>query len=215
MFETYQAFSEYVKEYGLERTEGLLLRYLSDVYKTLVQTVPAPAKTPELDEIELYFGTIVRAVDSSLLDEWERMRHPEEVLARPPRREPEDAADLVLDARAFTVLVRNAVFAFVRAVARRDWARAAELLEDPAWTAARLEQSFGEYLVEHGEVRIDAEARAPANTRVEPGEAAWRVRQELLDAEGRTGWSLELTIDLARSRERAHPALTLECVSSS
>ena len=67
-------FNEYVREYELGRAEGTLLRYLSDVYKALVQTVPAPAKTAEVEEIEVFLRAMVRAVDSSLLDEWERMR---------------------------------------------------------------------------------------------------------------------------------------------
>ena len=65
------------RDYELGRAEGTLLRYLSDTYKALVQTVPAPAKTPETDEIEVFLRAMIRAVDSSLLDEWERMRNPE------------------------------------------------------------------------------------------------------------------------------------------
>src|SRR5262245_40261637 len=85
MIESVMSFSEYVREYGLERVEGLLLRYLSDVYKTLVQTVPAWAKersdrredgeggrvvSPTVGDLITTFGAIVRQVDSSLLDEW-------------------------------------------------------------------------------------------------------------------------------------------------
>ena len=44
MYEGFFSFAEYVKEYELERAEGLVLRYLSDVYKAFVQTVPALAK---------------------------------------------------------------------------------------------------------------------------------------------------------------------------
>ena len=68
MFETYSTFADYIKEYGLERSEGLVLRYLSEVYKVLVQTVPPSDRTPELDEIATYFGAIVRQVDSNLLN---------------------------------------------------------------------------------------------------------------------------------------------------
>jgi hypothetical protein len=90
MFETGQSFSEYVKEYNLERGEGVVLRYLSECYKVLVQTVPLAAKTEEVHDIVEYFWAIVRNVDSSLLDEWERMRDPpapsaKRCSARPPK----------------------------------------------------------------------------------------------------------------------------------
>src|SRR5690606_26343327 len=44
-------FPSFVRHYGLKRSEGLLLRYLSDVYKTLVRAVPDGAKTDEVDEL--------------------------------------------------------------------------------------------------------------------------------------------------------------------
>src|SRR6187549_989924 len=69
MVEMLQPFGAYVKEYGLARSEGLLLRYLSEVYKTLRQSIPEPARTPELDDATAYLGSLVRSVDSSLLDE--------------------------------------------------------------------------------------------------------------------------------------------------
>ena len=81
MYESFMSFSEYVREYGLERVEGVLLRYLSDVYKALVQTVPKWAKTDAVDDVATYFGAIVRQVDASLLDEWERMKNPAERIA--------------------------------------------------------------------------------------------------------------------------------------
>ncbi|MGH7958513.1 MAG: DEAD/DEAH box helicase [Opitutaceae bacterium] len=45
MFERYMSFADYIREYGLQRSEGLLLRHLSQVWKVLAQTVPATAKT--------------------------------------------------------------------------------------------------------------------------------------------------------------------------
>src|SRR5262249_39966649 len=84
MYEKFLSFAEYVREYDLERAEGLVLRYLSDVYKALSQSVPDLAKDEGAEEILAYFGASVRQVDSSLLDEWERMQHPETPI--PPRR---------------------------------------------------------------------------------------------------------------------------------
>src|SRR5580693_3174441 len=76
MFENFRSFAEYVLDYELQRSEGLLLRHLNSVYKVLSQTVPDGAKTDEVGEMELYLRTLLRQVDSSLADEWERMRDP-------------------------------------------------------------------------------------------------------------------------------------------
>lgn len=77
MLECADTFNQYVARYGLKRSEGVLLRYLSECYRTLTQTVPAEAVTDELDDVIAWLGAVVRHVDSSLLDEWERLRHPE------------------------------------------------------------------------------------------------------------------------------------------
>lgn len=50
LFEESMTFREYVGYYGLKRSEGVLLRYLSDVYKTLVQNVPDWHATEDVDE---------------------------------------------------------------------------------------------------------------------------------------------------------------------
>ena len=82
MLECADTFNQYVARYGLKRSEGVLLRYLSECYRTLTQTVPAEAVTEELDDLIAWLGAVVRHVDSSLLDEWERLRHPEAPTAR-------------------------------------------------------------------------------------------------------------------------------------
>jgi superfamily II RNA helicase len=72
MFENFYSFADYIRELDLHRVEGLLLRYLSEVYKALDQTIPDTAKNEELREMALYFSTMVRQVDSSLLEDWEK-----------------------------------------------------------------------------------------------------------------------------------------------
>jgi len=220
MYEQFMSFSEYVKEYGLERVEGLLLRYLSDVYKALVQTVPKWAKTDAVEDVTTFFGAIVRQVDASLLDEWERLKNPVERIEAAPAREdlePEGSKDVTKDRRGFMVLVRNEVFRFVRALARRDWAEAARAVlpaegEPGAEVreAARLEAELGPYFAEHAEIRVDPEARSPKHLNIEEGEAAWRVRQVLLDPEGDHDWFFEATLDLAAARDNARPILRFE-----
>ena len=127
MFETFRSFADYIRDYELQRAEGLLLRHLNSVYKVLKQTVPDAAKNDAVREMELYLGTMIRAVDSSLIDEWEKMRDPdyERRLAaertkdagmdmRPPGAE-EAAADITRDAKSFTTAIRNRIFTFLRA----------------------------------------------------------------------------------------------------
>jgi superfamily II RNA helicase len=75
LWERVMTFTEYVNHYGLKRSEGVLLRYLTDVYRGLTQNVPERARTDDLDDVIAWLGAIVRQVDSSLIDEWERLRH--------------------------------------------------------------------------------------------------------------------------------------------
>ncbi len=71
-------FSEMSATYQLARSEGLVLRYLSDVYKTLRphgarQRTHRRARRPHE-----WLGELVRQTDSSLLDEWEELDRPGE-----------------------------------------------------------------------------------------------------------------------------------------
>ena len=217
MVETFASFPDYVREYGLERGEGLLLRYLSDVYKTLVQSVPSSEKTREVDEIVTFFGAIVRAVDSSLLDEWERMRTGgADLPVHAPATEVPGEADVTANPKELTVLVRNALFAFVRALAKRDYATAATLVEgQEPWTEGRLLAAMEPFWAEHAGLRTDAHARNPENTRVvSTDDGVWRVQQVLADAEDANDWAAFVTIDLAKSREAARPVMTLERIGT-
>ena len=223
MYENFMSFSEYVREYALERVEGVLLRYLSDVYKALVQTVPKWARTDAVDDVATYFGAIVRQVDASLLDEWERMKNPAARIELRPQTdelEPEGSKDVTRDKRGFLVLVRNEIFRFVRAVARRDYAEAARVMSSPAGDvalmgaevreAARIEAELAPFFAEHASIRVDPEARAPKYLVVEEGPTSWRVRQTILDPAEDNDWFFEATIDLDRSREAAKPVLVLD-----
>src|SRR6185295_6342487 len=137
--ESLQPFGGYVKEYGLARSEGLLLRYLSEVYKTLIQTLPELARTPELDEATAYLGALVRGVDSSLLDEWQRLQHPEDALDTDSDATEEERAALVLNRRALTALVRNVMFSLVRALAARDYESFLDAVEPGAVSPTPLD----------------------------------------------------------------------------
>jgi superfamily II RNA helicase len=228
MAERFMDFNEYVREYELGRAEGTLLRYLSDAYKTLVQTVPATAKTPEIEEIEVFLRAIVRSVDSSLLDEWERIRTGNEAaiaaaVAAPELAEP----DITRDERGFTVLVRNAMYQLVRALSRRDWNAAAALVaRDPGesarpsaddWTAARFEEALRPFFEEHPSLRTDPAARAPDKTVVtrpasEAAQGTWEVVQVLCDGED-DDWALSCWIDLDASRKAGKSVVVMRGVA--
>jgi superfamily II RNA helicase len=215
MFEQFMSFPEYVKEYDLQRAEGSLLRYLSDAYKVLVQTVPASAKTDEVHEIVTYFRAIVRAVDSSLLDEWERMRGvaTDEVDRAPRTSETPGEIDVTTNEREFTVLVRNAMFSIVRALARKDFELAASMVETELgdeWKADRFKSAIAPLFEEHASIRIDPKARSPENTRIEKKDRAWRVEQVVCDADDDNDWIVAATIDLAKSAALARPAVRID-----
>jgi superfamily II RNA helicase len=219
MFERFMDFNEYVREYELGRAEGTLLRYLSDAYKTLVQSVPAPAKTPEVDDIEVFLRAMVRAVDSSLLDEWDRIRNPAaEAPAPAPAEEAPGEYDVTRDERAFVVLVRNAMFKLLSALARKDWTRAAEATAateaSPAWAPDAFDQAMRPFFEEHSGVRLDASARSPQNTRITPkaDRGVWEVVQVLPDLEGDDDWALTCFVDLAASARDAKPAVVMRGV---
>jgi hypothetical protein len=125
MFESFRSFFDYIRDYELQRAEGVLLRHLNRVYKVLTQNVPDAAKNDQIREMELYLGSMIRQVDSSLLDEWEKMRDPnfqraETKEVRPPGAE-EAASDITRDTKAFTAAIRNRIFVFLRGLVIADY----------------------------------------------------------------------------------------------
>jgi superfamily II RNA helicase len=220
MYEGFVAFHEYVRQYGIERSEGLLLRYLSDVYKTLTQTVPIRAKTPEVVEMIAYFGVLVRGVDSSLVDEWERMRDPSWEKTDAAKVDPSALRTNILsDEKAFLVLVRNELFRLLRALASKDWETAAALASgdpDDLWTADRIEKAITPYLAEHASIRTDPAARDPKKTLVEKTEDGelWRVQQIITDPDDDNDWVLAGDIDLRKSVDAKRPIFALREIKS-
>ncbi len=221
MFETYQSFADYVRGYDIQRSEGLLLRHLNNVYKVLLQTVPDDAKTDEVREMEIYLGAMLRQVDSSLLDEWERMKNPDyrpgdAAELRPPGAE-EAARDITRDSKTFTAAIRNRVFSFLRSLVAGEFEEASNFLaeigskESSIWTAEELRDLTNAYLADHRELRLDPEGRNLRHTYVLPSEegASWRVQQMLIDPEEQNDWVAEFDVDLEASRKTEAPVLSL------
>lgn len=194
-------FKELVNTYGLTRAEGAVLRYLSDAVKALRSGVPAAARTEEVTDVVEWLGELVRQVDSSLLDEWEQLTSPDSPLEAPVAV-PARARPLTGNERAFTAMVRNALFARVQLWARRRWYDLGELDAGSGWDAERWGEVVRGYFADHDEVRTGADARGPALLvwgRETPG--MWRVRQILDDPAGDHDWGIDAEVDLAASDE--------------
>jgi superfamily II RNA helicase len=189
MFETYASFNEYVRDYSLQRSEGQLLRYLTDAYKTLVQSVPEEARDPELEEIIEHLRQIVRGVDSSLLDEWEQMMDPAGPrIQRPgagelaPARPKDETELLARDPRRRAARVRTELHRLLAALARKDWEEAQRAIFVPEggepWTPERLEAETAPFFAEHAAIDLSPRARRPDRTVLtEDGSRQWRAQQ--------------------------------------
>lgn len=213
MYEEGESFLGFVRLYGLARTEGVLLRYLTDAYKALVQTVPEGLRTPELEDVLDWLGTNVRAIDASLLEEWERLRNPEpEKILLAAQERSLDEKDITADPKAFAVLIRNEVFRLVRALARRDYDKALDVIaqdsEEP-WTHERFDEALDPFFENYEEIRTDPQARSPRHVTIEPHETLWRVHQTLLDPDGNGDFFLDLDVDVDASREEGRPVMRL------
>jgi hypothetical protein len=222
LYERSLTFREYVNEYGIKRSEGLLLRYLSDAYKALVQMVPEDAKSPAVLEVTEWLGTVVRHVDASLIEEWERLRSGE-----PPtdRRPLEDdlfhPPDVTANRRTFRILVANEVFRWVRHLARREEDRLRDALDEATvegaaagWTTEQLRAAMAPYWEEHPSLGTGPDARSPHLLRVlDETPTQWRIRQALADPEQWFEWGITASVDLAASRAEGRPVLHLDEIS--
>ena len=226
MFESFRSFSDYVRDYELQRAEGVLLRYLNRVFKVLSQTVPDAAKNDTVREMEIYLGAMLRQIDSSLLDEWEKMRDPnyqraETKEVRPPGAEEADK-DVTRDPKQFTATIRNRIFAFLRGLVVGDLEAAianlssAEDGDGQPWTPARLETVLETYHADHKFICLDPNARNVRHTYVVPSDdkKTWRVQQMLVDPEANNDWVAEFEVDLATSRQQGEPLLKLRRIGS-
>ncbi len=210
MFEDYASFEDYIKLYGLERSEAVLLRHLTEVYKILAQTVPPALKTEDLLEAEAFFETMLRAVDSSLLDEWEKLRNPDYV---PPSEQPvaeQKAIPFTRNRTAFTRAVRHAVLDFVKHLSRRHYEQAlAEVSAD--LTIPALAALMEPYHETHGLLRLDPEARNQKHFHLEeiPEKRLWKVHQTLIDQEDLNDHTATFEIDLKECDAQSKVVLTL------
>jgi len=214
LYERAMTFGEFIAFYKLARSEGVVLRYLSDAYRALNQTVPLELRTEELRDLVEWLGELVRQVDSSLLDEWEELVHPDAAkhAAESGELAPPAPRNVTTNRRAFFVLVRNELFRRVQ-LAALDKVQELGALENeaaalaeaatPSFTELQWDEALEGYYAEHDEIVTDASARAASMIVVDETPAAaegvWRVRQILADPAGDHDWGIAAEVLLADS----------------
>ena len=208
MYERAMSFNEYVAYYGLNRSEGLVLRYLSDGYRALRSSVPTAARTESVEDLTSWLGELVRQVDSSLLDEWERLADPTAIptgavgagRAGPPTE------------RQHPRLHRAGPQRHVPpggTAARHAYAELGELDAAAGWDAAAWQQALTGYFAEYDTIGISQAARGKELFVVHAEPQRWRVRQILDDPAGDRDWAITAEIDLAASDEAGEPAVLI------
>lgn len=226
MYEECASFNMYVKEYGLARAEGVLLRYLSDCYRAMRQTVPETAKTEQVRDIEEWLGAELRRVDASLIQEWEQMESGEP-LEELERNEEEQGTDITRNTREFKALVRRSIFRTVQMLSSKRHAALVDTLsalaesegkaptdgEGLAWTSARVYECIEAYWQEYDAVLIDGDARSMKRLTIEESKDEWTVRQTLSDPEENYDWAMLFKVNIEESRLQNRAVIQLESIT--
>jgi superfamily II RNA helicase len=228
LLEGFASFNDYVRSYSLQRSEGVLLRYLGDVYRTLVQNVPEAFKTVEVVDAIQALRTLLKSVDSSLIDEWESLRNPAGIAIAATVATPAGPLPIDHDPRAFASRLRAELHRLLRALASRDWDEALQCIWDPAhaWDGARLDAELAPFFAEHPRIDLTPRARRPQQTfidRLDVG--SYRARQRILvpviqaklalpegaepPEEADADWMIEATVALDDGRPRDAPLISL------
>jgi superfamily II RNA helicase len=199
MFENFQSFSEYIRDYDLQRAEGLLLRYLTEVYKVLVQTVPETARDDIFDEIITYFGTMVRQVDSSLLEEWEKLRRPA-LSSTNLNKNSDDARQdekiREIGKKSLCMLIKNRIFQFIRDLSLKNYESAfSHITSEKFLDSKALELAMAPYFESHFRLSTDTAARGATYTNIEDVDQHLEIEQILVDPDGKNDWSMQFKVE--------------------
>ena len=207
MLEGGDTFASFVRRYRLERSEGLVLRYLTDAWRTLDRSLPEDVYTGTLDDVVSWLGALIRATDATLLDEWA-------VLAGRPVHDhlavDAPAATRVGPPPAWRTAVRTASFGWVELLATRSYP---PLAERCGWTEQHLAEAMQPYWEEYADVGIDASARAAAQFSLSEEPDRWVITQRLMDPAGDGEWRFVATVDLELALTEGAPSLQMESLS--
>ncbi|HBM85553.1 MAG TPA: DUF3516 domain-containing protein [Opitutae bacterium] len=212
MFERYSSFADYIKAYGLMRAEGLLLRHLTNVYRVLINTIPPAFKTEAVDEVVTYIENLLRITDSSLIDEWETLKNPDYTPSADEQLPaPTGPTDITRDREAFTRLVRNEVFRFLRMLANKEYQEIDDTFEldqmfpEARWKYTELSNTMDAYYEGHDWVRLDPAARNKANTNIIESDdrQSWLIEQTLVDPEELNDFQILFSLSINEARKNS------------
>jgi len=203
MYERAMTFTEFTSFYELARTEGIVLRYLASAYKALDHTVPDDLKSEDFEDIIAWLGEMVRQVDSSLLDEWEQLANPEVETAEQAAERADQVRPVTANARAFRVLVRNAMFRRVELAALDKVEELGEMDAESGWDADAWGEAMDAYWDEYDELGTGPDARGPKLLQIQEDaeHGLWKVRQTFADPNSDHDWGISAEVDLAASDE--------------
>ncbi|MFE5738520.1 DEAD/DEAH box helicase [Streptomyces celluloflavus] len=203
MYERAMTFTEFTSFYELARTEGIVLRYLASAFKALDHTVPDDLKSEDFQDIVAWLGEMVRQVDSSLLDEWEQLANPAEETAEEAAERADQVRPVTANARAFRVLVRNAMFRRVELAALDKVEELGDMDAESGWDADAWGDAMDAYWDEYDELGTGPDARGPKLLLIEEDaeHSLWKVRQTFADPNGDHDWGISAEVDLAASDE--------------
>ncbi len=208
MVEDYLGFTDYVRRYGLQRSEGVLLRYLSQVYKTLDQNVPDQVKTESVLDVIAFLRSMLERVDTSLIEEWESLLHPELLLEGVADTKTAHrvlaARELRNDPAVLASRLRAELHQLTAALSRQDWEEAGACVRHPPGESAALvtaedfTDAMEPFFATYRELLFDHRARLAEHTQISPvGDHTWQVVQILLDPEDENLWCIEGRVDLS------------------
>ena len=203
MLETASDFKGYIQRYKIARSEGILLRYLAEAFRSLDRTVPASKRNDQLNDIISWLGFVVRSVDSSLVDEWAAAGDPAALDAAPPQ-----GADVVVsDRRGMTLLVRNALFLRVRLAARGRTEDLGDLDETWGMTEVRWSRALDAFHEAHEEILTDGDARSAAFLSIDESDEqsghVWHVHQIFRDNDDDHDFGIMADVDLDATQEES------------
>lgn len=218
MFLKGATFNEYIGEFGLARMEGLLLRYVSQVYKALVQSVPDSYKTDDVLDIIAYLRTVLSRVDTSLIDEWESLFEAPKKSLETSERPTLSLYDPRINPKAFAARIRSELYQLVRQLAQKNYEEAGLLLLNSlenAWTKERFEMALTDFYAEYEKIEGGPMARSPKLTTIKKiSDTKYAITHTLLDEKDENAWHLFLSVDLDAHKEESMPLLWLETISS-
>lgn len=200
MVETASDFKTYIGRYKIARSEGTLLRYLSDAYRVLDRTVPAEKRDERLDDIVTWLRLVVRTTDSSLVDEWEGAGTEDGAAVAAP-----SVDEVVHDRRGLTLLVRNALFARVRLAALGKVEELGDLDADWGYRSVVWQQALDAFHAEHEQILLDADARSSAyldiDEKDEKADHVWHVHQIFRDSDDDHDFGIWGDVDLDATQD--------------